>query len=179
MHVKALKPGHLSKMKVKQFWFQQVVHIKSAIWRCVWSTGFFLEDLHCLGWNCGRFFLLIHACHWTIQLPEDHWQCLFCLYSIMLSLLASSDHRCSWSFFFSLLSDAVLYPCGTWVCFSRELAGVYAVDKWIPLPSTISPCKWRQIGGGMNFAFTCNKSTPPPSHVECTHSCLEAWFWHV
>jgi hypothetical protein len=31
----------------------------------------------------------------------------------------------------------------------------------------------------MNFAFTCNKSTPPPSHVECTHSCLEAWFWHV
>jgi hypothetical protein len=60
---------------------------------------FFLEDLHCLVWNCGRFFLLIHACHWTIQLPDDHWQCLFCLYYIMLSLLASSDHRCSWSFF--------------------------------------------------------------------------------
>jgi hypothetical protein len=38
-------------------------------------------------------FLLIHACDWTIQLPDDHWQCLFCLYSIMLSLLASSDHR--------------------------------------------------------------------------------------
>jgi hypothetical protein len=70
-----------------------------------------------------------------------------------VSLLASSDRRCSWSFCFSLLSDAVLYPCGTWVCFSRELAGVYAVDKWIPLPSTISPRKWRQIGGGMNFAF--------------------------